>query len=85
MAEKILQSSPAKSVKKINIPIQHSQLLDALPVVIESPTLGRVFAEIILQCLWAMRTKSKADQIALARKLGEALDSYAVNQKGGAA
>jgi hypothetical protein len=72
---------PSKTPSRIAVEIAKTELHEGFDRILASRELGRVFGELILQCLWAIKTQSQTNRIVLARLIGQSLDRYSENNR----
>jgi hypothetical protein len=75
--KQILQSPPAKEVKKLSIPVSSSDYRQALDTILATPTLSKPFGDCLLLTLWTAKVGNKARQVNFARAMSQFLDSWA--------
>jgi hypothetical protein len=74
--KQILQSPPAKEVRKFSIPVSLNEFHQAVDTILASPTLSKAFGDCLLLTFWAVKTSGKARQADFARAMSQFLDTW---------
>jgi hypothetical protein len=74
--KQILQSPPAKAVKKFSIPVSPDELHQAVDTILATPTLSKAFGDCLLLTFWTEKTGNKRRQVDFARAMSRFLDTW---------
>jgi hypothetical protein len=74
--KQILQSPPAKAVKKFSIPVSPDELHQAVDTILATPTLSKAFGDCLLLTFWTVKIGQRARQIDFARAMLRFLDVW---------
>lgn len=74
--KQILQSPPAKAVKKFSIPVSPDELHQAVDTILATPTLLKAFGDCLLLTFWTVKTGNKKRQVDFARAMSRFLDTW---------
>jgi hypothetical protein len=74
--KQVLQSPPAKAVKKFSIPVSNEELHQAVDSILATPPLSKAFGDCLLLTFWTVKVGNKARQIDFAKAMSRFLDTW---------